>query len=223
MRPYARRAAYAPRLAASWLAAGVVAFALPVAWIALGVDQRRGADAGLDAATLSALVVETPNPVQEGSSRRRPIVLRASWFGRPWPALDTTRASVANRNNNPLNIKFGFVTRAHVDTGRATLSAITPLDGGRFLRFRSPEAGFRAGLDLLLSDHYAELPLDDVVRRWTNNGAGASILAGTRLDAQSSVGDLGAEDLKHLLKAMATAEGYRSRTVTDEISRALIR
>lgn len=189
---------------------------------AAGVDAR-SSDGSVDAATLSALVLEPANPAQNVERQRPPRpVARTSWFPRRG-SPPTPRASVANRNNNPLNIKFGVVTRAHVESGLATISGITPLDGGRFLRFRSPVAGFRAGLDLLKSRPYAQLELDEVVRRWTNNGAGAFVLAQTPLSGRASVDELGTAELTHLLHAMARAEGYRSPAMSEEIARALRR
>src|SRR6266542_3683127 len=50
--------------------------------------------------------------------------------------------SVANRNRNPLNMKLGSDTRRYVEAGLATVSEIVPADGGRFLKFMSPEIGF---------------------------------------------------------------------------------
>src|SRR5262245_18311308 len=107
MHAFRARPAYAPRSLPHWFALAVVAVVVPGIWSALVANEARDVENTVDAATLSALVLETPNPVQEGPSSRRPVVLRTSWFGRLWPPGHSTRASVANRNNNPLNIKFG--------------------------------------------------------------------------------------------------------------------
>ncbi len=127
--------------------------------------------------------------------------------------------SVANRNLNPLNLKFGSKTRRYVDIGLATLSDIIPTDGGRFLRFDDPETGFRAAADLL--NAYGDLELDGALRKWSNTGYGGAILAGTRLDQKTSIADLRRGDFRILLHAMAAAEGYRSATIGDEIRKAL--
>lgn len=95
------------------------------------------------------------------------------------------------------------------------------MDGGRFLRFDAPETGFRAALTLLTTRLYRDLTLEQALRRWSNGGFGAEILAGTRLDARQSIWHLGPDDFAVLLVAMATAEGYRSMTVVDEVRKGL--
>lgn len=134
--------------------------------------------------------------------------------------LSSHQPSVGGRNGNPLNIKFGSETRRHVAIGLATISEIVPLDGGRFLKFDSPEAGFRAAVALLTTPAYRDLKVDQALRKWSNNGYGAEILLGTPLDARKLVSDLGPDDLKVLLAAMAAAEGYRSSTIKSEIEKA---
>ncbi|MGQ0736789.1 MAG: hypothetical protein ACT4QD_24440 [Acidobacteriota bacterium] len=130
-------------------------------------------------------------------------------------------SSVANRNRNPLNMKLGQGTRPYVEAGHATLSDVMPRDGGRFLRFRSSETGFRAAVRLLKGPHYDGLNLDAVVRRWTNHGADASILAGTRLNPRWTIRHLDRRGFGELLHAMAVAEGYRSSRIGAEIASAL--
>jgi hypothetical protein len=130
--------------------------------------------------------------------------------------------SAANRNSNPLNIKLGSKTRGYVKAGLATVSEIIPRDGGRFLRFGSPEAGFRAAVNLLRAAPYDDLAVDAALRRWSNNGYGAEIVEGTRLNSRTRVPFLGRHDLRILLTAMAAAEGYRSTRLLAEIDGALV-
>lgn len=170
-----------------------------------------------DLQSLSALVLQPVNPPVP----RLPI-------GRGVDAFRTRAAasawrSVPNRNANPLNIKLGAGSREYVRRGHATISDIPPLDGGRFLRFQSPATGFRAALDLLTSRPYRDLAVDAALRRWSNDGYGAEILGGTRLDGRARVRHLTRSDFKALLGAMAAAEGYRSTTVDNEIATALDR
>jgi len=113
--------------------------------------------------------------------------------------------SVAGRNSNPLNMKLGSGTRRYVETGAAGISDIIPKDGGRFLKFESPERGFRAAVELLRMSPYDDLELDEALRKWSNSGYAAEILAGTRLDAHRRVLYLGGGDLQILLHAMAAA------------------
>jgi hypothetical protein len=108
-----------------------------------------------------------------------------------------------------------------VVVGQATISDIIPMDGGQFLKFNSPETGFRAAVELLTTPRYDDLELDRALRRWSNNGFGAEILAGTQLDAPKPVPYSGQNDLEILLNAMAAAEGYKSSMIADEIKKAL--
>lgn len=175
-----------------------------------GLDGRAAPEA------LQAWVVQTHNPPVQAYVRatRARWAVRSAWSPRPGH-------SVANRNSNPLNIKLGQLTRHYVERGDATVSAVSPLDGGRFLKFDAPETGFRAALDLLRSHHYGDLNLAGVFRRWSNNGFGTEILAGTRLGGRTPLRNLGARELTQLLGAMAAAEGYRSSTIAAEIAKAL--
>ena len=167
---------------------------------------------------VAAWLVETTNePTRDG--RRIPLSRSA-----PAPSLRTnieSWPSVANRNSNPLNIKLGSETRRYVDVGLATVSDIIPQDGGRFLKFDSPETGFRAAAELLSTPRYDGLELDRALRTWSNNGFGAEILLGTQLDAQSTVPLRDRDDLTILLNRMAAAEGYKSFTRADEVKRAI--
>src|SRR5207244_3917963 len=91
---------------------------------------------------LAAWVLEPPAPptrVPESGSHRE--------YG----------GSAANRNSNPLNMKLGSETRRYVESGQATISDIIPRDGGRFLKFESPETGFRAAVTLLSARSSNEL------------------------------------------------------------------
>lgn len=191
-----------------WLGVWVMFFALAQAGKAVWAPQLEiveGAPGPVGSEELSAWVLETRNEA--------PAPFFSSSVG-SW-------RSVADRNSNPLNMKLGSGTRRYVDIGLATISDIIPKDGGRFLKFDSPETGFRAAVELLSTPPYDDLKLDRALRRWSNSGYAAEILAGTQLDAQTPVPCLGRDDLQVLLSAMAAAEGYKSSTIADEIRKAL--
>jgi len=65
--------------------------------------------------------------------------------------------SLAWRNNNPGNIRAGDFTSRHGSVGVG--------DRG-FAAFKTPEEGRAAGLALLQSKSYRDLPLADVISRW---------------------------------------------------------
>lgn len=204
------------------IAAATLGLGLPLllaAWTVARAESpglgRGGLPASAPPGVWTAWVVQPQNPPVPGD-------LRVAAAQRPRRVAGPAN-SVANRNRNPLNIKFGLGTRHHVAAGHATLSDISPLDGGSFLRFRSPELGFRAAVDLLRSRPYDGLDLAGVFRRWTNSGFGAEILTGTTLDGRTPLRNLDDTQLSRLLGAMATAEGYRSPTLAAEIEAALTR
>lgn len=209
------------RIVANWLGISVIVLALAQFGKAVCLALPTGNAPELDivhlvpggSEELSAWVVEptTNEPIAPTPPASTPF---ASSSTESW-------RSVANRNRNPLNIKLGSETRRYLDDGVATISDIIPKDGGRFLRFDSPETGFRVAVELLSTPPYHDGHLDRALRRWSNNGFGAEILAGTQLHAQTSVPYLGRDDLEILLNAMAAAEGYKSSTIADEIRKAL--
>ncbi len=188
-----------------WLGVGVLVFALAQAGKTVEPEIAAGLPGPVGSEDLSVWVLETHNEIAVPFSSSRTKSPR----------------SVANRNSNPLNIKLGSKTRRYVDIGLATISDVIPKDGGRFLKFDCPETGFRAAVELLSTPPYDDLRLDGALRRWSNNGFGAEILAGTQLDALRPVHYLGRDHLKILLNAMAVAEGYKSSTITDEVKNAL--
>lgn len=142
-------------------------------------------------------------------------------FDRTPPPIRGAGTSVASRNRNPLNIKYGALTRKYVDQGLASISRIIPRDGGRFLKFQSATGGFRAAAELLTSPLYTSQDLHSALKRWSNNGYGAEIVANTAIDPTSAVSTLHEDRLSELLLAMARAEGYRSTALASEISQAL--
>ncbi|TSC72199.1 MAG: hypothetical protein G01um101438_702 [Parcubacteria group bacterium Gr01-1014_38] len=109
------------------------------------------------------------------------------------------------RNNNPLNIKYGGATKHWVEQGLATIDPVSATDGGKFLKFRDVDTGFRAARDLLRSGAYRDLDLEAALRKWSGRGYGADIipdLKGTR------IGRLTDPELDRLTDAMAHREGF---------------
>ena len=81
--------------------------------------------------------------------------------------------SAAYDNNNPGNIKWGDFAASvgGVDSGRKAT------DGGSFAKFSTYEDGVMAQLQLLQSPNYANLGLDQAMRRWSGGGYGADVLS----------------------------------------------
>ena len=208
-------------LVAMLAAGGLLSKVLPAAVLPAAVPSRvnspGGTASGLAGDDLSAWWLEGNDTLiipDRLLAHPRPTPAR-------WPGTGGGGRTAANLNRNPLNIKFGSETRWHVEMGVATISDIVPLDGGRFLKFDSPESGFRAAIALLANPAYSELGVDRALRKWSNDGYGAEIVAATLLSARKVVGDLTDRDLEVLLMAMAIAEGYRSATLGTEIQTAI--
>ena len=96
--------------------------------------------------------------VLEARSDPAPVAAPAAGSRESW-------RSVAGRNSNPLNMKLGSGTRRYVGTGAAGISDIIPKDGGRFLKFESPERGFRAAVELLRTSPYDDLDIPAFMRK----------------------------------------------------------
>ena len=202
-----------------WLGVSVIVFAL-----AHGGKAVRLAFPATNPAPSLEIVKFFPGPVRSEDLSAWVLEPQSEPVPAPFSRASTgSWRSVADRNSNPLNIKLGSGTRRYVDAGVATISDIMPTDGGRFLKFDSPETGFRAAVELLSTPPYDDLELDRALRRWSHSGYAAEILAGTQLDSQRPVAYLGRDDLRILLNAMAAAEGYKSSTIADEIRKALSR
>lgn len=105
--------------------------------------------------------------------------------------------------NNPLNIKFsGFVAeRGGKDGG------IEAKDGGTFAEFDSPEEGLRVGRELLQSEAYRDLDYNQALKKWSNNGYGGEIVAGSGLAAGHKIGELSPAELDQLIALMQQHEG----------------
>lgn len=115
-------------------------------------------------------------------------------------AMDGNRPQ---RNNNPLNIKASEVTLEYPGVVGADTSPAT--DGGQFLVFESPEAGFDAAKRLITNPNYQNLSVEQALRRWSNRDYGAEIIPEL---ARKSIDSLSDEELDTLVRAMAEREGY---------------
>jgi len=107
------------------------------------------------------------------------------------------------RNNNPLNIKSSSFTQQY-----AGVSGVDPSpasDGGNFLIFNSPEAGFQGAMQLLSTPGYMNLTVDGAMKRWSNSGYGGEVLPGL---GGTPMRNLTREQLFQLVQIMAHKEGY---------------
>jgi hypothetical protein len=116
----------------------------------------------------------------------------------PKPNLDPpARKNAPQRNNNPLNIEYGKFSQRY----GAELDTI----GKRFAKFPTPEAGFQAARDLLLSDGY-DRPLEQAMRRWSGGGYGAEISP-----INKRIREMTTEELDKLIQNMAKREGWYTK------------
>jgi hypothetical protein len=116
---------------------------------------------------------------------------------------DTKKVTRADKNNNPLNIKASGTTLAY--EGVSGKDPKPASDGGQFLTFETPEAGFKAAKKLLTANSYADLTLDKAMKRWSGGGYGADV---SNIPANKKIKDLTQSELDKLIKDMAKREGY---------------
>ena len=135
----------------------------------------------------SANVVET-----KLESTKSPIILEG------FNKTNVKSDSIAVRNNNPRNIKFGsFAERFGAIKGdKAT-------DGGVFAKFPTVEAGLEAGKELFKSKGYRDLDVDSALKRWSNSGYGVNIYPELR---DKKVKDLNDNELSELTKRQIKSE-----------------
>ncbi len=107
------------------------------------------------------------------------------------------------RNNNPLNIKASENTRTYAGVVGTDPSPAT--DGGQFLVFDSPQAGFDAAARLLKTSGYLNLTVDGAMKRWSNNGYGGEVAPAIK---NKTIASLTPAELQSLVDAMARREGY---------------
>lgn len=109
------------------------------------------------------------------------------------------RPSIADRHNNPGNIKFvSWLKKYGAVKGEAAG------DGGNFARFPSKENGIRAMKALLKSGPYSSRNVADAVKRWTG-GSGYKNMELGGLESKK-VGSLSGPELKQVMNAITSGE-----------------
>lgn len=115
----------------------------------------------------------------------------------------TTGVSIAERNNNPGNIKWTGadwqIALGGVDSG------IKATDGGTFVKFPTVESGLQAQKSLFTGASYKNLTLDGALARWSNSGYNAKSL-GLSIDPNTKVKDLSDSQLTQVFNAMNANE-----------------
>ncbi len=109
------------------------------------------------------------------------------------------------RNNNPLNIKSSTFTASL--PGVSGTDSIPATDGGKFLTFNDPQAGFEAAKKLITQPSYSNLTIDSALKRWSGGGYGDQIVPQLKGRTISSLSPL---ELSGLLHTMAKQEGFYS-------------
>lgn len=124
---------------------------------------------------------------------------------------ETTGGNLGQQLNNPGNIKSNQETgKAYIKAGLAEDSGRKAKDGGTFLKFKTPEAGWSAMYDALRGSFTSDT-VDERMNRWSNKGYGAAGL-GLGSIANKKMKDLSDDEMKTLMYKMATREGYYNNT-----------
>lgn len=122
-------------------------------------------------------------------------------------------ATRADKDNNPTNIKvpsggLAIAAQRYGDPG-ISVDPNPAQDGGQFLKFSSPQSGFKAAATLLKDPSYSGLTVDQALKRWSGGGYGGEIVPSY---ANSTVSSLSQDDLDAVTQSMAKREGYGGQT-----------
>jgi hypothetical protein len=124
----------------------------------------------------------------------------------------SSELSRAERNNNPLNIKYGSLTSKWVKEGKAEIDPVPATDGGYFLKFKDAQTGLQAAIDLLKSDLYINKTVDAALRLWSNNGYGGEIVPELK---NKTIKSLTSSELNTLIQKMIQVESGSKSSVID--------
>lgn len=112
--------------------------------------------------------------------------------------------NIPQRDNNPMAITLGGATRKWVDAGLATAGSANR--DGTFLKFANAAIGMAAGVDLLGSNIYSGLSIDQALNKWSNGGYGAEIAPA--LDGNRKIASLNTGEKQYLAASIADNEGW---------------
>lgn len=138
-----------------------------------------------------------PQSFSEGKTRKAKGGASIPFFqngGDPEP-------TVADRHNNPGNIKWSSFARKH---GGQKGEPVKDRPGEFWAKFPTREKGLSVMKSLLKSDNYRNLSVHDAIRRWTDNHPYRYNLGD--LDAKR-VADLSNDEFEKVINTMQTGEG----------------
>lgn len=161
-----------------------------------------GSSLGVDPQTQQAL----DQALQNGSISQEEYDYVTGGGGQSFNQVGGGTNQASNRpqaNNNPLNIKASTFTKSF--PGVIGLDGKPASDGGQFLVFNSPQAGFEAAAKLLGSGVYKNLTVDQALRKWSNNGYGGEIVPHY---AGATIAQLSPAQIQAIIKTMAQREGF---------------
>lgn len=121
--------------------------------------------------------------------------------------------NIPTRHNNPLNLKYGGLTKKYVESGEAVLGDKAK-DGGRFLKFKNAAIGFKAAKDLLFNNFYKDLNVESALRKWSHNGYGIATIA-KHIKPETRMEHLQEADRDKIVSNMARMEGFKPGLVVN--------
>lgn len=157
-------------------------------------------------------------------SRLEQVIQRATGIDtKPKTAVDAVSAvvpTVADRNNNPLNIKRGEATEKYIKNGQATVGDAAT-DKGNFLKFNTPQDGMQAGIQLLTGPKYSKLTVGAAMKEWSGkNWYNDNIAKTTGISPTAVIKDLSLNQINTLTQAMAKNEGATKTATTSQVTRS---
>lgn len=132
--------------------------------------------------------------------------------------------TAAWRNNNPGNIKYKYgngqvsgFAQSLMDAGIEIKEGSPATDGGSFISFPTVEQGDVALKQLLTSEAYSNLSVDEAMKKWSGGGYGSEVM--TR-PVSARMSDLNEKQIADLISGMKKREGWKEGKIlkaTEEV------
>ncbi len=126
------------------------------------------------------------------------------------PATSSDSTSPTQTSNGGINI-FGIKATSTTAGLGGVDSGVKSSDGGTFLSSQGEAKDTEIAKNLLTSDIYKNLSVDEALKKWSNNGYGADAVPG--IDKNAKIGSLSDSQINQVLQGIKTREGVSTTPI----------